>query len=572
LQPKKSGKMAYQQASQLLKQFAVRHRLLLALAFMAGLVAGFSALLIPLSIGKYYALALDTGSPRGKIFDMLPFEIQSLTAFFIFFSLVILMYGSATFVARQYADEAAEIFVKELREKLFARQIRQPLEKFRKPVGRYLLRYSGDMGAIKRLLSRGCIGLVHDLILLLLGIALLMYLNLSLSMLILGLTVVFTLIFWFFNRMLLPGVNRLRSIRSSNLAFVSSRLQALMTIKLTGRESQEGRKFSRRSEKLFQQARHMLWRENLQRAMIPFLMYCLLLAVLYFGSVLLRQQNPELDGASLLVFIMFLITIIPAFRRILYAKRHWRDGWLSLGKVIKALQRDDDYSGQQKLEGTDFVIEVHPFSVDFAQGKPLHFPRLSFQTGSINLLKGTSGSGKTMLLRMLAGLQRPPEASIFINGQDLRELSPDSLIKQVSLFTSEAPLLGNTIAGVLGNPRGETARQARHLLRHFDMNTSDEESLKVDIGQGGNRLSSGEVHILKLVRTLMAPRPILLLDDPFSGLEAHNVPRLAALLEALKPAHTILISCRQGEHIPPGIYTNCTEITEGSASFAYTNY
>lgn len=564
--------MAYQQASQLLKQFAVRHRLLLALAFMAGLVAGFSALLIPLSIGKYYALALDTGSPRGKIFDMLPFEIQSLTAFFIFFSLVILMYGSATFVARQYADEAAEIFVKELREKLFARQIRQPLEKFRKPVGRYLLRYSGDMGAIKRLLSRGCIGLVHDLILLLLGTILLMYLNLSLSMLILGLTVVLTLIFWFFNRMLLPGVNRLRSIRSSNLAFVNSRLQALMTIKLTGRESQEGRKFSRRSEKLFQQARHMLWRENLQRAMIPFLMYCLLLAVLYFGSVLLRQQNPELDGASLLVFIMFLITIIPAFRRLLYAKRHWRDGWLSLGKVIKSLQRDEDHSGQQKLEGTQFSIEVHPFSVDFAQGKPLHFPRLSWHAASIHLLKGPSGSGKTMLLRMLAGLQSPPEESVFINGQDMWELSPDSLIKQVSLFTSEAPLLGNSIAGVLGNPRGETARQARHLLRHFDMNISDEESLKVDIGQGGNRLSSGEVHILKLVRTLMAPRPILLLDDPFSGLEAHNVPRLAALLEALKPAHTILISSRYGEHIPHSIYTNCTEITEGSASLAHTNH
>lgn len=563
--------MLYRQASRLLKGFAVRHRFLLSRALLAGTVAGLAALLIPLSIGKYYALALETGSARGKIFDMLPFEVQNLTTFFFFFSLVILVYGSATFMARLYADEAAEIFVKELREKLFVRQIRQPLEKvFRKPVGRYLLRYSGDMGAIKRLISRGGIGLVHDLFLLLLGLVLLTYLNLPLSMLILGLTLVFTLIFWLSNRMLLTRVNRLRSIRSSNLAFVSSRLQALMTIKMMGREDKEERKFSRRSEKMFQQARRMLWRENLQRAMVPFLMYCLLLAVLYYGNVLLRQENSELDGASLLVFIMFLITIIPAFRRLLYAKRHWRDGWLSLGKVIKALKEEEDLSGQTQLEAAVFRIELLPCTQALANGKCLRFPRLQLQTGSIHLLKGPSGSGKSMLLRILAGLERPSEASIFVNGHDLRELSPDTLRNQVSLFTAEAPLLGNTIAGVLGNPQGESARQAREMLQQFGLNIPEEESLKIDIGPGGNRLSSGEVSILKLVRTLIAPRPVLLLDDPFSSLEAHNGQRLSEILEALKPTHTILISSR--EQVSPFIIANCIEINQGSASLAYSTH
>jgi len=556
------------QEIQLLKNFAGSHRLLLGLAFTAGTAAGFASLLIPLSIGKYYALALGTGSPRGKIFDMLPIEVSNLDTFFLFFGLVILLYGIASYLARQFADKAAETFVKELREKLFARQLRQPLDKvFRRPVGRYLLRYSGDMGSIKRLMSRGMIGMVKDIILLMMGIVLLIYLNLALSMLILGLTSFFMIVFWIINHMLLPGVNRLRSIRSSNLAFVGSRFEALMTIKMAGREGVEVKKFEKRSDKMFQQAMFLLRRENLQRAMVPFLLYGLLMGVLFYGSVLLKQENTDLDGASLLVFIMFLITIIPPIRRLLYVRRHWRDGMLSLSKVMKVFQEDEDIQKKQLSRINTLHVDIHPFNLDFDNGKVLHFHGLSLKQGVISFLKGPSGSGKTLLLSMLAGLKKAPQGSIMINGTDASTLSLESLRSKVSLFSSEAPLLGNTIAGVLGNPRGQREDQARERIQYFGMHLSVDDSLKIDIGSGGYHLSSGEQNILKLVRMLINPRPLMLLDDPFSKLDKQNVHKLLALLDDIKDEHCILLAVR--DDISPTISADSIDQHGAAVSLTY---
>jgi ABC-type multidrug transport system fused ATPase/permease subunit len=537
--------MQFRQENQLLRYFVRKHCLLLTVALVAGLLAGLSALLIPLSIGKYYTLALEAGSARGKVFDMLPFRVHNLKDFFFFFSGVIIFHMLAVFLSRQCADTAAEKFVKELREKLFSCQLRQPINKLlHKPVGRYLLRYSGDMGAVKRLISRGMVGFVYDIMLLLLGVALLSYLNFLLSLLILGLTVVFIVLLWLFNLMLLPEVNRLRGTRSSNLAFVSSRLQALMTIKLTSREEKEMRKFNDRSNKLYRQAISLLWRENFQRALIPFLLYSLLLAVLIYGSVLISRDTDKLDGASLLVFIMFLITIIPSFRRLLYARRHWRDGWLSLRKVVKVFRPEEEKKRDVNLDNEPYSLAVTPFCLDDVKGKKLSYPAFEQQKGKISLLIGPSGSGKSLLFYILSGLSEAPEGVITINGIDLKKLSPLVMREQVSLFTVEAPLLGNTLAGVLGNPRREAEERALELLDYFDIDMHRDESLRQEIGSGGKLLSSGEVKILQLIRFLLHDRPIMLLDDPFSNMEHQNQRKLEKLLEKMQADHIIFIALR----------------------------
>ncbi len=548
-------------AKRLLSSFIYRKRHLFSLAWLAGLLSGLATLLVPLSIGKYYSLILHTNSARGKLFDALPFNVEQAATFYIFFATILVLHFVSGFFARQLADLSAALFAKELREHLFARHISRPLQEQRqKPVGRSLLRYSGDMGPIKRLLSRGIVQALLDFQMILLGVILLFMLNAVLASVILLLTLLFALVLLVINQYLLARVAEVRKIRSSNLAFVSSRLQAQLTIQLMKREKKEWNKFARRSDKQFSRDKALLFRENLQKAVVPGMMYALLLAVMISGQVLLQQPNAELDGSTLLVFIMFLISIIPAFRRLMMVKRHWRDGGLSLGKIAADIDKNSLFcEGTEASELVDhekISLEVKAFTTRYEGREPLRFPAICLKKGESLCLRAPSGSGKTMLLEMIVGIREVPQGSISINGTDISELPMQQVREMVALHTPAAPLLGKTVSGVLGNPGKSGRKQALELLRQLGFPLHKlPENLKLQIGEQGSSLSTGEKRILQLVRSLIQQRPIMLFDDPFTGLSAEAAQQLKYLLAELGKERIVVLAERGAEKNWPQLKT-----------------
>ena len=538
---------------------------LFSLAWLAGLLSGLATLLVPLSIGKYYALVLHTNSAREKLFDALPFNIEEAATFYIFFATILILHFVSGFFARQLADLSAALFAKELRERLFARHISRPMQEQRKkPVGRSLLRYSGDMGPVKRLLSRGIVRALLDFQMILLGVILLFILNAILASVILTLTLFFAVVLLVINHYLLARVAEARKIRSSNLAFVSSRLHAQLTIQLMKREQKEWNKFARRSDKQFSRDKALLFRENLQKAVVPAMMYALLLAVMICGQVLLQQPNAGLDGSTLLVFIMFLISIIPAFRRLMMVKRHWRDGGLSLGKVAVDIEKlstwDESKETFDIAENGTLSLKVKAFSAKNKGREPLRFPEISLKKGESLCLRAPSGTGKTMLLEMIAGIRAVPQGTISVNGTDISELPMQQIREMVTMHTPAAPLLGNTVSGVLGNPGKNGQKQAIQLLEQLGFPLHKlPENLKLRIGEQGNSLSTGEKRILQLVRSLIQRRPIMLFDDPFNGLSLEAAQQLKQLLTELGKKHIVLWTERGSEQNWPLLKTHQRE-------------
>jgi len=540
-------------AKQQLSGFMRRKWQLFSMAWLAGLISGLATLMIPLSIGKYYSLILNADSARGKLFDALPLSVEHATTFYLFFALIIILHFTGGFLAKYFADLGATLFAKELREHLFAQHVSRPMhDQRKKPVGRSLLRYSGDMGPIKRLLSRGIVRALLDLQMILLGAVLLFVLNAVLASIIMSLTLFFSVVLLVINRYLLDRVAEVRKTRSSNLAFVSSRLHAQLTIQLMKREKKEWNKFARRSGKQFSQDKALLLRENLQKAVVPSMMYALLLAVMLCGQVLLQQPDTTLDGSTLLVFIMFLISIIPAFRRLMMVKRHWRDGSLSLGKVAADISKsaawDDRDEALKAPESEQLSLEVKAFKLRFQDREALSFPKIQLKKGESIGLRAPSGSGKTLLFEMIAGIREAPQGKISINGTDISQLPTRQVREMVTLHTPAAPLLGNTLAGVLGNPGKAAREKAMALLAQMGFPKHKlPKNLKVQIGEQGSNLSTGETRILQLVRSLIQQRPIILLDDPFNGLSPEAAQQLEHLLADLEQEHIILLAERGAE-------------------------
>ncbi|MCY1278468.1 Vitamin B12 import ATP-binding protein BtuD [compost metagenome] len=157
---------------------------------------------------------------------------------------------------------------------------------------------------------------------------------------------------------------------------------------------------------------------------------------------------------------------------------------------------------------------------------------LEIHRGEFVAIMGSSGCGKTTTLRMLAGLEKPSEGEIRLNGErinDLRSWERDTpLVWQNLALFPFLSVVENVEFGLKmrGMARAERRRKALHWLDRLGL----AEFANRDIAQ----LSGGQRQRVALARSLVTEPPILLLDEPLSALDAHLSVRMQGVLTELQ--------------------------------------
>jgi len=174
--------------------------------------------------------------------------------------------------------------------------------------------------------------------------------------------------------------------------------------------------------------------------------------------------------------------------------------------------------------------------VSLRRGGRAIFDELScgFPRGWISVVLGGSGAGKSTLIRMIGGLQRPDSGSVRVAGQDITGLSERELFEVRDrigmLFQGGALLDSMTVAENVALPLREHTR-----LSEMDIEAEVDRRL-VAVGLAGDgdlyprELSGGMSRRAALARAIVMDPEILLVDEPFSGLDPINVRRIEALL------------------------------------------
>jgi len=174
--------------------------------------------------------------------------------------------------------------------------------------------------------------------------------------------------------------------------------------------------------------------------------------------------------------------------------------------------------------------------VSLKRGGRAIFDELScgFPRGWISVVLGGSGAGKSTLIRMIGGLQRPDSGSVRVAGQDITGLSERELFEVRDrigmLFQGGALLDSMTVAENVALPLREHTR-----LSEMDIEAEVDRRL-VAVGLAGDgdlyprELSGGMSRRAALARAIVMDPEILLVDEPFSGLDPINVRRIEALL------------------------------------------
>ena len=195
-------------------------------------------------------------------------------------------------------------------------------------------------------------------------------------------------------------------------------------------------------------------------------------------------------------------------------------------------------------------VEVSGLSFCYDGGAPI-FEGVSFsaQPGDIIGVTGPVACGKSTLGRVFLG-ERPYGGSVRIGGRELSELSPREAASTVGYLGHDPELWNDTVEeNVLCGEAGDAMRFLALTALDGEVRAM-ERGLQTVVGNGGVRLSGGQAQRLALARTLAHPRPVLVLDDPFSALDRQTEDEVFARLKACAQDRVVILISHRLYHFP----------------------
>ena len=195
-------------------------------------------------------------------------------------------------------------------------------------------------------------------------------------------------------------------------------------------------------------------------------------------------------------------------------------------------------------------VEVSNLSFCYDGGAPI-FEGVSFsaQPGDIIGVTGPVACGKSTLGRLFL-CERPYGGSVRIGGRELSELSPREAASTVGYLGHDPELWNDTVEeNVLCSEAGDAMRFLALTALDGEVRAM-EQGLQTVVGSGGVRLSGGQAQRLALARTLAHPRPVLVLDDPFSALDRRTEDEVFARLKACAQDRVVILISHRLYHFP----------------------
>ena len=195
-------------------------------------------------------------------------------------------------------------------------------------------------------------------------------------------------------------------------------------------------------------------------------------------------------------------------------------------------------------------VEVSGLSFCYDGGAPI-FEGVSFsaQPGDIIGVTGPVACGKSTLGRVFL-CERPYGGSVRIGGRELSELSPREAASTVGYLGHDPELWNDTVEeNVLCGEAGDAMRFLALTALDGEVRAM-EQGLQTVVGSGGVRLSGGQAQRLALARTLAHPRPVFVLDDPFSALDRQTEDEVFARLKACAQDRVVILISHRLYHFP----------------------
>ncbi|NBX10852.1 MAG: ABC transporter ATP-binding protein [Chitinophagaceae bacterium] len=270
-------------------------------------------------------------------------------------------------------------------------------------------------------------------------------------------------------------------------------------------------------------------------------------AMLVFGSILLVNQ--QLNIGQFVAAEIVILTILNSVEKLIINLDSVYDTLTAVDKLEKLTDHPIEQSGSIELSNDKkgLLVEASNLSFSYGTNQPvLNGISFQFNPGERICLMGKGGTGKSTLLRLLDGAYADFEGSIQIDKVPIRNYNLKSLRATIGILLHQYDIFQGTLWEnvTMGNPSVQvdkviTLFERVGLAPYF---STLKEGFETILDPTGQRLPRQIIHKILLVRALCCSPRLLLLEEPWSGMEEENRLQIMELLNELKECTIVVVS------------------------------
>jgi ABC-type multidrug transport system fused ATPase/permease subunit len=265
-----------------------------------------------------------------------------------------------------------------------------------------------------------------------------------------------------------------------------------------------------------------------------------------------------ITAGDLVLFVMLISNMFKPSRKIV-------SEWYKVGKLLASTERIEELlerepavqdapdakeapalTGRLRFDDVTFSYRPeHENPGESTSRTVLHDISFSTEPGEVLALIGPSGAGKSSIAQLIPRLYDPDSGTVRLDGMDVRGFTLASLRRQVSLVLQETLLLTGTVAENIAygidDATAEQVQAAARLAHAHHFIEELAQGYDTVLGERGSTLSGGQRQRLAIARAFIRQAPVLVLDEPTTGLDPHSSALVIEALRSLIEGRTTII-------------------------------
>ena len=332
------------------------------------------------------------------------------------------------------------------------------------------------------------------------------------------------------------------------LSQIEETLGGLRVIKAFNAEKSVIRNFSSLNEKLKNTTTKVNRRYMLAHPMSEFLGTTTIAIVLFFGGMLILNDNSSLSAAEFIYYLVIFYSIINPAKELSKAMYSIQKGKASLDRidmVLAAVNPLKEVKNPVAPAPFSDKIQYNDVSFKYQDDWVLRHINLTIKKGEMVALVGQSGSGKSTMVDLLPRFYDVVEGEILIDGVNVKSMTLFDLRSYMGNVNQEAILFNDTVFNNITfgveNATEEQVIEAAKIANAHEFIMAMEEGYQTNIGDRGGRLSGGQRQRLSIARAILKNPPILILDEATSALDTESEKLVQEALEHLMKTRTTIV-------------------------------
>ena len=518
-----------------LKVYLLRHKKDLALGVIYSMGTNMLALLIPYVL-RYTIDGLQTVINKETLllYALLIVSISIMGGFFRYL------------MTRRIVGVAFQIEY-ELRNDLFEHLQKLSLSYFHKiKTGDIMARATNDLKAVRMLLGPGIRNSLNTIIMGTAAIALMLVINLELTLYSLIPLPVLTIAVTIFSSRIFRRFKKVQEQFSSISAGVQENLSGIRVVKAHAQEENEKRKFKQLNQEYMNRNMSLV---KIWGPFFPFIMLIFgigIIIVLWLGGRLVIAEKISLG--QLVQFNGYLMMLAFPMMALGFVINLVQRGSASMGRLMEILEQVPEIQdGEWTQDIRTFEGEIEFRNVSFAYDEKVILKNINLKipTGITIGITGPIGSGKSTLVNLIPRLLELRQGSLTIDGKEIKTIPLKVLRKNIGYVPQETFLFSESLKEniIYGLERFDEAklRRAVSISALNDEIGRFSQGYETPVGERGVTLSGGQKQRTALSRAIIREPKILILDDAFSSVDVHTEEKILKQLRKFRERRTCIL-------------------------------